>query len=92
MPIGLTQVASLQANMIKNAQGQRRPHTEVEAEQRKRKFAAELAALRQQALADLEARGYDVRGKTTSQIRRALLKRGRPKKPCPGATGSTFTR
>ena len=56
------------------------PQTEIEEEQRKRKFADELIALKEQALADLEARGYDVRGKTTGQIRRAVLKRGRPKK------------
>jgi hypothetical protein len=60
--------------------GSEEPRAEIEAEQRKRKFADELAALREQALADLEARGYDVRGKTTGQIRRALLRRGRPKK------------
>ena len=56
------------------------PQTEIEEEQRKRKFADELIALKERALADLEARGYDVRGKTTGQIRRAVLKRGRPKK------------
>jgi hypothetical protein len=40
----------------------------------KQKRAA-LAALKQVALAALEQRGYDVRGKTTTQIRLALSRR-----------------
>jgi len=39
----------------------------------------ELAKLKHAALAELERRGYEVRGKTPGQIRK-LLKR-RPKKP-----------
>ena len=39
----------------------------------------ELAKLKHAALAELERRGYEVRGKTPSQIRK-MLKR-RPKKP-----------
>jgi hypothetical protein len=35
-------------------------------------FADELARLREKALAELEAHGYDVRGKTPTQIRLAL--------------------
>ena len=41
-------------------------------ERRRNQFAAELAELRQKALADLELRGYAVRGKTPAQIRRVL--------------------
>jgi hypothetical protein len=40
------------------------------------KFIETLAQLRSTALAKLERRGYDVRGKTPAQIRRLL--RGRP--------------
>jgi hypothetical protein len=39
----------------------------------------DLAQLREKALSDLEARGYAVRGKTTGQIRRALLTRPKAK-------------
>lgn len=46
-------------------------------EQRRRQLADEVAELRQKALADLEARGYAVRGKTPAQIRRALAVRPR---------------
>jgi hypothetical protein len=35
----------------------------------------ELAMLRNAALADLERRGYDVRGKTPAQIREMLKRR-----------------
>jgi len=36
---------------------------------------AELAALKRSASADLENRGYEVSGKTTSQIRQILKRR-----------------
>lgn len=39
----------------------------------------ELSVLKQTALAALERRGYDVRGKTTTQIKQALSRR--PTKP-----------
>src|SRR5262249_11351086 len=42
------------------------------------KFRQELAALKEEVIAKLERRGYDVRGKTPAQIRRALKRR--PKK------------
>ena len=51
--------------------------TESDVAERRRKFRGDLAQLREKALSDLEARGYAVRGKTSSQIRRAL--RTRPK-------------
>jgi hypothetical protein len=38
-----------------------------------------LEELKREAIAELERRGYEVRGKTPAQIRRAL--RRRPKKP-----------
>jgi len=47
------------------------------AQPRRSRFADEIAALREKALADLEARGYAVRGKTPAQIRRALVVRPR---------------
>ena len=47
--------------------------------ERKDKFE-QLAKLKQAALAELERRGYEVRGKTPAQIRE-MLKR-RPKKVC----------
>jgi hypothetical protein len=43
---------------------------------RRNKLRETLAELRNTALAELERRGYDVRGKTPAQIRRLL--RGRP--------------
>jgi hypothetical protein len=42
------------------------------------KLRQELAALKDEAIAKLERRGYDVRGKTPAQIRRAIQRR--PKK------------
>lgn len=45
---------------------------------RRDKLREELAALKEKAFAQLERRGYDVRGKTPAQIRNAL--RQRPKK------------
>ena len=42
------------------------------------KLREELATLREEAIASLERRGYDVRGKTPAQIRSALKRR--PKK------------
>jgi hypothetical protein len=39
------------------------------------KFHEELAALRSAALAELERRGYEVRGKTPAQIRKMLKQR-----------------
>jgi hypothetical protein len=42
------------------------------------KFREELAALKDEALAKLERRGYEVRGKTPAQIRKVLKQR--PKK------------
>ena len=41
----------------------------------RKKFRAELANLKNAAVADLEDRGYDVRGKTPAQIRRILKRR-----------------
>jgi hypothetical protein len=49
------------------------------SEQRRKRLASELAALREKALSDLESRGYAVRGKTPAQIRRALKIRRRKK-------------
>ena len=46
---------------------------------RRSDFADELARLREKALAELEARGYDVRGKTPAQIR-LTLRAGRHKR------------
>ena len=43
---------------------------------RRNKLLETLAQLKSTALAELERRGYDVRGKTLAQIRRLL--RGRP--------------
>jgi hypothetical protein len=43
---------------------------------RRNKLLETLAQLKSTALAELERRGYDVRGKTPAQIRRLL--RGRP--------------
>ena len=42
------------------------------------KIREELAALKEEAIAKLECRGYEVRGKTPAQIRNALKRR--PKK------------
>jgi phosphoribosylaminoimidazole carboxylase (NCAIR synthetase) len=41
------------------------------------KIREEIAALREAAIAKLERHGYDVRGKTPAQIRRALKRRPR---------------
>jgi hypothetical protein len=49
------------------------------SEERRKRLANELAALREKALSRLEARGYAVRGKTPAQIRRALKIRRRKK-------------
>jgi hypothetical protein len=49
----------------------------------KQKQAA-LAAMKHAALAALERRGYDVRGKTTTQIRLALSRR--PTRPLSAAS------
>jgi hypothetical protein len=42
------------------------------------KLRDELASLREEAIANLERRGYEVRGKTPAQIKSAL--KGRPKR------------
>lgn len=42
---------------------------------RRNKTHEELAELRRTALAELERRGYDVRGKTPAQIRQILKRR-----------------
>jgi hypothetical protein len=44
------------------------------------KLRQELATLRDEAIAQLERRGYEVRGKTPAQIRRALRRRPAKKK------------
>jgi len=46
-----------------------------------KKIREELAELRNQAITKLELRGYDVRGKTPSQIRRILRRRPAKQKP-----------
>ena len=78
MPVGSKshQYKRILLKMDKAAEGRTK---ESRAEERRRKFRAELADLRERALADLEARGYSVRGKTTGQIRRALLARSKTK-------------
>jgi len=48
------------------------PNNRATAKHRRDQFAAELADLREKALAELEARGYAVRGKTPAQIRKIL--------------------
>ena len=53
---------------------------------RRTKMREKLAELKSAALADLERRGYDVRGKTPAQIRQ-LLKR-RPSKQTSDAKGA----
>jgi hypothetical protein len=50
------------------------PHAQRE------KLRQELAALRDAAMARLERRGYEVRGKTPAQIRKALRRRPTKKK------------
>jgi len=47
---------------------------------RRKELREELAELRNAALANLEARGYDVRDKSPIQIRRMLRRRRRPPK------------
>ena len=42
---------------------------------RREKMREELARLRNAALAELERRGYEVRGKTPAQIRKMLRRR-----------------
>jgi hypothetical protein len=44
------------------------------------KLREELATLREEAIASLERRGYEVRGKTPAQIRSALKRRPKKKK------------
>ena len=44
------------------------------------KLREELATLREEAIASLERRGYDVRGKTPAQIRSALKRRPQKRK------------
>ena len=44
------------------------------------KFHDELASLREEAIARLERRGYEVRGKTPAQIRSALKRRPKKRK------------
>ena len=44
------------------------------------KLREELAALREEAIAGLERRGYEVRGKTPAQIRTALKRRPKKRK------------
>ena len=48
-----------------------------------------LEELKREAIAELERRGYDVRGKTPAQIRQML--RARPKKPKRTTKSSTQT-
>jgi len=45
------------------------------ADDRRSKLRKELAELKSAALAELERRGYDVRGKTPAQIRKMLKQR-----------------
>jgi hypothetical protein len=63
----------------KMGRGTANPPEKDPSEQRRARLANELAALREKALSDLEARGYVVRGKTPAQIRRALKIRPRKK-------------
>ena len=44
---------------------------------RRTKFVEDLKRLREEALAELEQKGYDVRGKTTSEIREAIKRKPR---------------
>ena len=44
------------------------------------KLREELTILREEAIASLERRGYDVRGKTPAQIRSALKRRPQKRK------------
>ena len=44
------------------------------------KLREELTILREEAIASLERRGYEVRGKTPAQIRRALKRRPKKRK------------
>ncbi|MGE5165504.1 MAG: hypothetical protein ACM3IH_15955 [Sphingobacteriales bacterium] len=44
------------------------------------KLRDELATLREEAIASLEHRGYEVRGKTPAQIRTALKRRPKKRK------------
>ena len=46
---------------------------------RRKKLQDELTQLKEKAIVELELRGYDVRGKTPSQIRRML--KNRPQRP-----------
>jgi hypothetical protein len=41
----------------------------------RKKLEDDLASLKRSAIAELEHRGYEVRGKTTSQIRQILKRR-----------------
>lgn len=55
---------------------QRRNTTESGLD-RRMKFVEDLKRLREEALAELEKKGYAVRGKTTSEIREAIKRKPR---------------
>ena len=60
---------------------------------RRMKMLEELAELKSAAIAKLEQRGYDVRGKTPTQIRQILKARRRIRaghQPNPDANGQQF--
>ena len=57
----------------------------------RKKLREELAELKNAALAELERHGYDVRGKTPSQIRQ-MLKRRPPKQKPEGLIKRPLTR
>jgi hypothetical protein len=48
---------------------------------RRNKFRKELAELRETVIADLESRGYPVRGKTPAQIKQILKRRPSKQRP-----------
>jgi hypothetical protein len=49
--------------------------------ERRRQFLKKLAELKEAAIADLERRGYDARGKTPGQIRHMLKRRHAKQRP-----------
>jgi hypothetical protein len=49
-----------------------------------------LEELKREAIAELECRGYDVRGKTPAQIRQMLRTRPPRPKPTTKSTGSSL--
>jgi hypothetical protein len=53
----------------------------VNGDDQRDKLCEELATLREEAIASLERRGYEVRGKTPAQIRNALKRRPKKKRP-----------